>query len=353
MIGGPDDADLAHPALLRALRPRGFVRHLLRRPDAVRHPALLRGRQDASTCTSWRWRCSCTSSTRKPPSSTPHSCCYSWQSTSSYASRGVPGRTPSPIAAFVIVTVAQHRAGRRGHGHEPPEGRSINAGRDARLHRPPIRWPPPPHWPAPGVVAAPEMLLVLGAVLALVAAGYFLLRGYTLARVRSERSLDLLHPGGHARAAHARAILHEAGRGLLQVTIPTTTAEVQSLTPRDMLIVGAFMAAAFAISIAVGQWWRRDWWKIALAFWVPFTVLLHDDLHQHRRILHGRGRLAGILAGAAGRPARQPALVLLHPDHGADLRVPAAARRDRDVVDRAAQTVGARNGRLRDASCGC
>ncbi len=125
----------------------------------------------------------------------------------------------------------------------------------------------------PGSVAIPQLLLVLGGILALVAAVYFLLRGYTLARVRSERSLDLLVLTATLILPMLVPFLMKLAEGWLHVTIPTSSGEVQSITQRDTLVVGAFIAGAFAISIAVGQWWRRDWWKLAVAFWAPFTVL--------------------------------------------------------------------------------
>lgn len=125
---------------------------------------------------------------------------------------------------------------------------------------------------AVGSAASPEMLLVLGGAIALVAAGYFLLRGYTLARVRSERSFDLLVLVGTLVLPMLVPFLLKLMEGWLHVKIPTSAAEVQGITQRDLIVVGAFIAAAFAVSISIGQWWRRDWWKIALAFWAPFTV---------------------------------------------------------------------------------
>ena len=124
-----------------------------------------------------------------------------------------------------------------------------------------------------GAVAAPEMLLVLAGIAALVAAAYFLLRGYTLLQVRSERSFDLLILAGTLVLPMLVPFALKLAEGTLHVQIPTSAAEVQTVTQRDLAIVGSFLAAAFAMSIAIGQWWRRDWWKLALAFWVPFVVL--------------------------------------------------------------------------------
>ena len=58
----------------------------------------------------------------------------------------------------------------------------------------------------------------------------------------------------------------------MHVTIPTTAPEVQALTPHDVIVVGIFLVIFFAISIAIGLFWNKDWWKLALAFWVPFTI---------------------------------------------------------------------------------
>ncbi|MFH1185069.1 MAG: glycosyltransferase family 39 protein [Chloroflexota bacterium] len=123
-----------------------------------------------------------------------------------------------------------------------------------------------------GPAASPELLLVLGGALALMAAVYFLLRGYTWDKLRSERAFDLLILAGTLVLPMLVPFAIKLAEGALQVQIPTSAAEVQSVTQRDLAIVGAILAAAFGLSIALGQLWRRDWWKLALTFWVPFTV---------------------------------------------------------------------------------
>jgi hypothetical protein len=40
-----------------------------------------------------------------------------------------------------------------------------------------------------------------------------------------------------------------------------------------MIIIGVFVAIFFAISIAVGLLWKREWWKYAALFWGVFTLL--------------------------------------------------------------------------------
>ena len=70
--------------------------------------------------------------------------------------------------------------------------------------------------------------------------------------------------------------------GWLHISIPTTAPEIDALLasqdlflglPREFAIIGILIVIMFAISIAVGLLWSRDWWKPALLFWGIFTVL--------------------------------------------------------------------------------
>ncbi len=128
-----------------------------------------------------------------------------------------------------------------------------------------------PLQPTGGISAALPLMLV--GLLAGIAAIYFLLRGYTWQRVRSERSFDLIMLVGTIVMPLSTALFIKALQPILNASIPTTVAEVQALTTHDVLIVGLFVALAFAASVVVGLLWSRDWWKYALTFWVPFIVL--------------------------------------------------------------------------------
>jgi predicted membrane-bound mannosyltransferase len=125
---------------------------------------------------------------------------------------------------------------------------------------------------SPAGPTAPGLLAVFAGLLALAAAGYFLWRGYTWQRIKSERSFGLLILTGTIVLPMLVPFIVKLVEVQLQVQIPTNASEVQSLTQRDLGIVGAFLAASFALSIAAGQVWRKDWWKLALTFWVPFTA---------------------------------------------------------------------------------
>ena len=119
---------------------------------------------------------------------------------------------------------------------------------------------------------SPALYLGLAALIAIVAAAYFLVRGYTWARIRSEPSFDLLILTGTLVLPSLTAFPIKFTQAWSKVVIPTTAGELQALTTHDVVIVGIFLLAMFGISIAIGLIWKRDWWKYALAFWVPYTV---------------------------------------------------------------------------------
>lgn len=122
-----------------------------------------------------------------------------------------------------------------------------------------------------GTPSAGSLLFAIGLV-AIVAAGYFLLRGYTWSRVKTERSFDMLILTGTLALPMLAPFALKYLEGQLHVSIPTTASEVQGLTQYEMIVIGIFLVLAYVVSIAIGQLWNRNWWKYALTFWVPFTV---------------------------------------------------------------------------------
>jgi predicted membrane-bound mannosyltransferase/sugar lactone lactonase YvrE len=125
---------------------------------------------------------------------------------------------------------------------------------------------------APAGPASPVAIMVAVGILAIGIAAYMLIRGYTWQRVRAERSFALLILSGTLVLPMLVPFVLKLVEGQLHIQIPTTAGELQTLTSQEVMIVGAFIVGAFALSIAVGQLWNRDWWKLALTFWVPFTV---------------------------------------------------------------------------------
>ncbi len=115
-------------------------------------------------------------------------------------------------------------------------------------------------------------LLLAAALIAVAAAGYFLVRGYTWSRVKGERSFDMLIVTGTLVLPMLSPFALDLLEGQLHVQIPTTAADVQGITSYEMMVIAIFLVVAYALAIAIGQLWNRDWWKLGLTFWVPFTV---------------------------------------------------------------------------------
>ena len=115
-------------------------------------------------------------------------------------------------------------------------------------------------------------LLIVLSILAVGAAAYFLLRGLGWERIRRERSFDLMMLLGTFVLPMAIPFPIKWLESRLHIAIPTDSASVASLTPRDFLYMGIFVVVAFAISIAIGMFWNRNWWKYATLFWGAFTI---------------------------------------------------------------------------------
>lgn len=112
----------------------------------------------------------------------------------------------------------------------------------------------------------------VGAGLAFLATAFFLVRGYTWQRIRTERSFDLL-------MVFSTIVLPQSSPLLMNfttVTIPTSAPEVQALASdtNALLTIGGLLLLTFVLAIGVGLLWNPEkWWKTALIFWVPFTIL--------------------------------------------------------------------------------
>ena len=117
-----------------------------------------------------------------------------------------------------------------------------------------------------------NLILAGAALVSLVVTGYFLIRGYTWERIREERSFELLMVAGTIVLPQLSPFLIN----LTDITIPTSAAEVQALggNMQSILIIGGLLLLTFALSAVAGLLWNPEkWWKTALVFWVPFTIL--------------------------------------------------------------------------------
>jgi predicted membrane-bound mannosyltransferase/sugar lactone lactonase YvrE len=137
-------------------------------------------------------------------------------------------------------------------------------------------------------LAAPEAsisittVLIIAGASTLIGALVFLILGFGWYRLNMERSFDLMILIGTLVLPMLAPFPIKFLEGWLHVTIPATAPEVDSLLasqdvflglPREFAIIGIFIVILFAISIAIGLLWSRDWWKPALLFWGIFTIL--------------------------------------------------------------------------------
>lgn len=131
---------------------------------------------------------------------------------------------------------------------------------------------------APPETAAPSLTTILAvlALASLVVTAYFLIRGYGWERIRNERSFDLLMVTGTIVLPQLSAFLIKIFEKTFKIAIPTSAAEVQALGSNfsAILEIGGFLLLMFVLSAVIGLLWNKEkWWKTALIFWVPFTIL--------------------------------------------------------------------------------
>lgn len=127
-----------------------------------------------------------------------------------------------------------------------------------------------------GEAATSPLVLILAgtALVALIATAFFMIRGYTWERLRTERSFDLLMVTGTIvlpLLAPLPISIVEKWYGLV---IPTTFEEIQALNATAMTIIGGFLLFMFVIAIGIGLLWNPEkFLKISAIFWIPYTVL--------------------------------------------------------------------------------
>jgi DNA-binding beta-propeller fold protein YncE len=120
-----------------------------------------------------------------------------------------------------------------------------------------------------------SILLELG-VLGIGAAGliYFYL-AYIRKEMPPERSFDLLILIFTFALPQLTAFILETLKklGVSNVTIPTDAASVTQLDGASTTIMGIVLFVLFAITLAIGLLWNREWWKYGVLYWGVFTIL--------------------------------------------------------------------------------
>ena len=123
---------------------------------------------------------------------------------------------------------------------------------------------------------SPTLILAAATLIALIVAAFFLIRGYTWERIRKERTFDLLMVAGTLVLPMLSPFAIKGLERWLQVSIPTTAAEVQAAAgdTKSILVIAGLLVVMFILSGVIGLLWNKEkWWKIALIFWIPFTIL--------------------------------------------------------------------------------
>ncbi|HUG33299.1 MAG TPA: flippase activity-associated protein Agl23, partial [Anaerolineales bacterium] len=125
-----------------------------------------------------------------------------------------------------------------------------------------------------GGISLSSILLELG-IIGIAAAGfiYFWL-AYLKNEVPKERSFDLLIVILTFTLPQLTAFILETLQklGVANVVIPTDAASVTQLDSFSMIVMGSVLAILFAITIAIGMLWDREWWKYGLLYWGVFTI---------------------------------------------------------------------------------
>jgi len=128
--------------------------------------------------------------------------------------------------------------------------------------------------PETGHLSVITVIALLGLV-ALAGAAYFLVRGYSWERIRAERSFDLLMITGMIVLPMLAPFPIKWTEPWLNVKVPAEGSEVQAMMadPKALWVIGGFLVLMFTFSIIAGLVWNRGlWWKMALLFWVPYTI---------------------------------------------------------------------------------
>lgn len=131
------------------------------------------------------------------------------------------------------------------------------------------------------MAGVPPLAIWLGVfgVISLAAAILFLFRGYGWAKIREERSFDLMVLIGilvlPMLSAFAMTALNPLTLKLWNITIaiPTGEQELNSFSMESLGLMGAILVIFVLAAAAIGYYWKKDvWWRAGLLFYAVYTV---------------------------------------------------------------------------------
>jgi DNA-binding beta-propeller fold protein YncE len=142
------------------------------------------------------------------------------------------------------------------------------------------------------------LIAIALAVLALLAAVYFILSGFSLARVRQERSFDLVILLGTLVLPQLSSFVIN----FLGWTLPVNASAVNALTITEIIQMAGVIVPILAISTGIGLWWNRRVWLINAGIWYSIFIVFYTTLFTN-----GAGFFTGLL-GSLGYWLEQQAV---------------------------------------------
>jgi predicted membrane-bound mannosyltransferase/DNA-binding beta-propeller fold protein YncE len=144
--------------------------------------------------------------------------------------------------------------------------------------------------PAPSAPSAFLIAIILLSVVALLVALYFLIKGYGMERLRSDRSFSMLIILGTFVLPQLAAFpLRFAGHN-----VPTNVSDVMAMTTTDILWIGIFLTPMLLVSLAVGLLWNWRLWLVNAAIWYGLFTVFYTSVFTN-----GAGFFTG-LVGSLG-----------------------------------------------------
>jgi len=119
----------------------------------------------------------------------------------------------------------------------------------------------------------PIILIIIGLLVA-IAAMVLVISGFGLARIRQERSFDLLMLLGTLILPQLSAF----GINFLNWKIPVNAAEVNALTGSDVIRMAIIAVPVFLISIVLGLWWNKRQWLINAGIWYSIFIVFYTSM---------------------------------------------------------------------------
>jgi DNA-binding beta-propeller fold protein YncE len=129
--------------------------------------------------------------------------------------------------------------------------------------------------PSPsGVPSATFFILAILSVLAFFTTAYYLIRGYTLWGLRTDRSFSMIILTGTLVLPQLSAFPVR----IMGWDIPTNASDVMALKIDGILHIAIFLAPLALISVLVGLWWNRREWLINAAIWYGLFTIFYTSV---------------------------------------------------------------------------